>query len=175
MSAKVRPAHGGYLDAANDAAPRRPSVSAFVTHPTVLSSCTICHGSGTWSYSTTDDEKSEPCSSCASPDPVLARKVLALLTPAQMAFLRRFEHTLANQPITAAEWDAVPRMYVEDDDGVIDDDWNGYLIPPTRHWFAGGRASLGPGAGIATFVSYNPLGLLLRECLMAGADAGLRQ
>lgn len=129
-------------------------------HRTIYHSCIICHGTGR--------AFDADCRSCTDPDPVLARKVLERLRPPQMAFLRAYGHTLAEQPVTGEEWDAhLIEFYVEDDDGVWDDD--GLIFPPTRYWFASGHCRMGP-CGFATFIRYNPLGLLLRECLMAGAD-----
>jgi len=131
---------------------------------TTYVSCPICFG--------TRIAFDAPCRTCADPDPAIARKVLERLSPEQMAFLRAYGHTLANQPITKAEQDAHRCEYwIEDDDGVYDDGYEGiWLIEPTRHWFAGGKMRFGP-CGEGYFINYNPLGLLLRECLMAGADA----
>ena len=134
--------------------------------PMVYLSCPICFGSR--------QAFSEPCRTCADPNPVVARKVLQRLREDQMRFLRAFAHTLANQPVTGAEWDefALCDFYIEDDDGVDDPDDYAWLVPPAKIWFASSQASLRYGS-IATFVRYNPLGLLLRECLIAGADAML--
>lgn len=132
-------------------------------------SCILCHGAGVWGR-----EHAYPCQ-CREPvDPVKVRKMLMLLSVEQMAFLRRFEHTLAQQPVTAAEWDAsLVEFWVEEDDAVYDEA-DGYtiLIPATKLWFASSRASMGPQHdGIKTWIQYNPTGLALREALMAGADA----
>lgn len=150
-----------------------PDAAAYVRPLTALeASCIICHGAGFWG-----GEHAYPCQ-CREPvDPVKVRKMLMRLTVEQMAFLRRFEHTLAYQPVTAVEWDAsCVAFYVEDDDAVIDEEGDyGVLIPATRHWFASGQASMGPQHdGIKTWIKYNPTGLALREALMAGATASCR-
>jgi len=131
---------------------------------TVYASCHICYGSRV--------AFDEPCRTCADPDPVAARKVLERLTVEQMTFLRAYGHTLAYQPVTKAEQDANKcELWVEDDDGVLDDSYEGgWLISPTKLWFGGGMMRFGP-CGSGYFIKYNPLGLLLRECLMSGADA----
>ncbi len=133
---------------------------------TVYASCHICHG--------TREAFGAPCTSCADPDLAVARIALERLTPAQMAFLRAYGHTLAEQPVTAAEYDAHQiEFFVGMGDAVYDDDDGDLLVPETRHWFAGGHFIIGAGARRAAFIRYNPLGLLLRECLMAGADANV--
>lgn len=142
-----------------------------MTHPTVAMSCRICFGTQKTSWG--------PCTTCAEPSPLLVRKVLALLQPKHMVFLRAMHHTLANQPVIGDEWDALGQhgFYVEDDDAVWDDDdyfgEHGPLIPATKYWFAGGEAHIAHGE-IKMWIHYTPLGLALRECIMAGADAGVR-
>lgn len=130
-------------------------------------SCRLCYGTGVWG------KEGEPCQ-CRKPiAPATVRQVLARLTVEQMEFLRAYEHTLALQPVTEAEWDLRRVSYfVEEDDAVYDDDWERtILVPPTTHWFAGGQASMGPQHdGVKTWIQYNPLGLALRECLMCGAE-----
>lgn len=140
-----------------------PSRKAMLPN-TTYASCPICHGSRV--------AFDGPCSTCLDPEPALARKVLERLTREQMAYLRAYGHTLAYQPVSKAEHDAHQcELWVEDDDGVLDNDtYEDWLFPPTRHWFGSGQMRFGP-CGEAYFISYNPLGLLLRECLMAGADA----
>lgn len=134
--------------------------------PVVYLSCPICYGSR--------EAFGEECRTCADPDLVKARKVLQQLRDDQMRFLRAFGHTLANQPVTGEEWDeyALCQFWIEDDDGVDDPNDYGWLIPPTKIWFASSQASIHYGS-LVTSIRYNPLGLLLRECLMAGADAML--
>lgn len=130
---------------------------------TAYASCPLCYGSRTVSDG--------PCTSCADPDPVRARKVLEQLTPDQMAFLRAYGHTLAKQPLTLAEHNSHQCEYfVEEWDGQFDEDAEIWIIPNTRHWFASGEMRFGP-CGEGYFIRYNPLGLLLRDCLMYGADA----
>lgn len=125
-------------------------------------SCPICYGSRVAFES--------ECRSCADPDFRVARFVLERLRPEQIALLRAYGHTLAQQPVD--DYPKSVEFFVEADDGEWDEDLEGWLVPPTRHWFASGRMRFGP-CGAASFVSYNPLGLLLRECLMAGADAAV--
>jgi hypothetical protein len=130
---------------------------------TIYASCPICHGSRT--------ALGGACSWCADPDPVLARKVLERLTIPQMGFLRAYRHTLAEQPVTLAEQKAhFVEYFVEDDDSAWDEASDEILWPATRLWFASGRMSFRYGSA-SYFIRYNPLGLLLRECLMCGADA----
>ena len=135
------------------------------------SSCIICFGTGEWGQ-----ETKSPCH-CREPvDPVVIRRMLMLLSVEQMAFLRRFEHTLAQQLVTAEEFGSpsVP-FFVEEDDAVISDDFEHILIPATQYWFASGRMSGGPQHdGWKHWIQYNPNGLALRECLMAGATASCR-
>ena len=128
-------------------------------------SCGLCHG--------TRETKWGPCSSCADPEPALARWMLERLKEQQIDFLRAYSHTLAYQPITKAEYERFTCEYfVEADDGVWDEDAEMWLIPNTSHWFASGMHRYGPH-GAASFIRYNPMGLLLRECLMCGAGAML--
>ena len=130
-------------------------------------SCRLCFGSGVWG------KQSDPCQ-CRKPiKPATVRQVLVRLTVAQMEFLRAYEHTLANQPVTAEEWDKHNvSFYVEEDDAVYDTDYEQtLLVPATAHWFAGGQSSSGPQHdGVKMWVHYTPLGLALRECLMCGAE-----
>lgn len=143
-----------------------PAVTNAWFSPTIYLSCPICFGSR--------EAFGEQCRRCADPEPALARKVLERLRSGQVRFLRSFGHTLSYQPVTAAEWDEfrLCDFYIEDDDGVNDPNDYAWRIPPTRHWFAGSQVSMRYGS-LATYVHYNPLGLMLRECLMAGADAAL--
>jgi len=141
-------------------------------HPTAAASCIICYGSKTWETNAGTEE----CRSCVEPDVLLVRKVLNMLTPPQMAFLRAYGHTLAYQPVTPEEHDAQPALYVENDDAVWEDagdmGYNDPIIPATQHWFASGWARLAHG-GVGSWIKYNPLGLALRDCLMAGSDAAV--
>jgi hypothetical protein len=133
---------------------------------TIYASCPICHGARSTTFG--------PCTTCADPEPAKARRVLERLSVAQMAFLRAYRHTLAAQPLTKEEHDALCIEYfVEENDGEFDDELDIWLVPNTRIWFASGQCRFGP-CGSAYFIRYNPLGLLLRECLMAGADALVR-
>ena len=125
-------------------------------------SCRICHGSRV--------AFGETCRSCADPDPAIVRFALERLTPDQMAFLRTYGHTLAEQPV--AEYPHDIQMFVSADDGIWDEEFDGWIVPHTEHWFASGHLKFGP-AGNASFVRLNPLGLVLRECLMAGADCNV--
>ncbi|WP_066723453.1 hypothetical protein [Sphingomonas pituitosa] len=128
-------------------------------------SCIICHGTG--------EAFGGECTSCTDPDIGVARFVLERLTVEQMAFLRAYGHTLAYQPVTRSEERAHSCEYwVEADDGEWSEDRMNWIIPPTRHWFGSGMSKSGPGGG-AYFIKYNPLGLVLRECLSAGAGACL--
>jgi hypothetical protein len=128
-------------------------------------SCPLCHGSRETSFG--------KCISCADPDPTRVRWMLERLTAEQIDFIRAYGHTLAKQPVTEAEYDAHScEFYVEDWDGEYDEDEDIWLIPNTRYWFAGGQHRMGP-CGNASFINYNPTGLLLRECLMCGADSAL--
>ena len=128
-------------------------------------SCTLCYGTRTTKWG--------PCTSCADPDPVLARWMLERLSEQQIDFLRAYSHTLADQPVTGAEYDShTCQFWIEDSDGVWDEDAEFWLIPNTKHWFASGMHRFGPN-GSASFIRYNPMGLLLRECLMCGADANV--
>jgi hypothetical protein len=141
-----------------------PANAGMLPNITYLS-CPICYGSRQWSGGA--------CSSCADPDPARVRWMLPRLTAEQIDFLRAYGHSLAAQPVTDAEYDAHRcEFYVEDDDGEFDEDAGIWLIPNTRHWFAGGEHRMGP-AGNVSFIRYNPTGLLLRDCLMAGAGAEL--
>lgn len=136
------------------------------------SSCVICFGTGIWKGAV-----EESVCQCRKVEPVeILRRMLMLLTVEQMAFLRRFEHTHAYQPVTGDEWDAsCVQFYVEEDDAVIDDNYEHILIPATRYWFASGMAHMGPSHdGVKSWIQYNPTGLALRECLMAGASAACR-
>jgi hypothetical protein len=101
--------------------------------------------------------------------------MLERLQPDQIDFLRAFGHTLARQPVTETEWQQYRCEYfVEDDDGEPHLDFSGWLVPPSRRWFASGCTRSGP-CGWVSFIQYNPVGLLLRECLMCGAGAVLPQ
>lgn len=144
--------------------------SAGMLPHTTYHSCYICFG--------TRVAFGEACRTCADPDPAVARYVIERLHPDQMAFLRAYGHTLAQQPLAEGDYPSI-EFFVEADDGVFDEDAESYdetmwLVPPTRHWFAGGMSRFGP-CGTKHFIHYNPLGLLLRECLMAGADAAVPQ
>lgn len=146
-----------------------PPVPDYVRPMTALeSSCFICFGASVWG------DQAYACHCRAAIEPATVRKVLMLLTVPQMAFLRAFEHTLASQAVTKEEYEAHQvEFWVEDDDAVHD----GYelLIPASKIWFAGGQHSMGPQHdGIKSWIHYNPLGLALRECLMAGASASCR-
>ncbi|MBO9380087.1 hypothetical protein GG804_25285 [Sphingomonas histidinilytica] len=128
--------------------------------------CTLCHGLGVWGSDNAD------CLCREIPDPARVRQVLMLLDVSQIAFLRAFEHTLADQPVTKDEWDThLTEFWVEDDDAVVD----GYevLVPATKIWFAGGRASSPAGSSeFSYWINYTPLGLALRHCLLGlSADA----
>lgn len=147
--------------------PSRSSISsAGMLGSTVYASCPICFGSRV--------ALGGQCITCADPDVKVARRVLEQLTPEQMTFLRSFGHTLAYQPIDGAEWDHHREsLYVEADDGEYDEEREDWLIPPTRHWIGAMGCRMGP-CGWLTFIRYTTLGVLLRECLMAGAAAHVR-
>lgn len=126
-------------------------------------SCPLCYGARQTDLG--------PCQSCADPDRQRVRWMLARLSADQIDFLRAFEHTLAEQPVTDTEHDTHRcEFFVEGSDGVWDEQDEFWLIPNTRHWFASGMFHSGP-CGNGSFIRYNPAGLLLRECLMAGAIA----
>lgn len=140
-----------------------------MSNPTVAASCIICAGTKVWKWGDTE----EPCRSCADPDALLVRRVLGMLEPKHMAFLRAYNHTLAYQPVTPEEWDTHTRFFVDDDDAVIDEGCHEVLMPATSHWFGGGMARMAHGS-IGVWHRYTPLGLALRDCLMAGSDAAVR-
>jgi hypothetical protein len=152
-----------------------PEPAPYVRPMTALeASCHLCFGKGVLSYPNCDDTI---CNCRKVADVATIRRMLMLLTVDQMAFLRAFEHTLAYQPVTPAEWDGVCAhgFYVEEDDAVISDDFSELLVPATKYWFASGMSHMGPSRnGIGLWIHYNPTGLALRECLMAGATAMVR-
>lgn len=130
-------------------------------------SCPLCHG-------TRIMLDKYPCSSCEEPDFARVRWMLPVLSGAQIRFLRAFEHTRANQCVTKEEYDNICRIeyFVEGDDAVYDDATYDILVPATRYWFASGELNnSAPGGEWHYFIRYNPAGLHLRRCLMAGANA----
>lgn len=150
--------------AANDAPYVRPMTP-------LEASCPLCFGSGALGTA-----EPYPCNCRRPVEAATIRKMLMRLTVEQMAFLRRFEHTLADQPVTAEEYGSPSvEFFVEDDDAVINDDYDAILIPATQHWFAGSKMGGGPQhEGWKYWIHYNPNGLALREALMAGATAQCR-
>jgi hypothetical protein len=134
----------------------------------LLVSCGLCQG--------TKIAFDGECQSCKAPDPALARRVLGMLRSQQIELLRAFEHTLAYQPLTEAEFKAIRcEFWVEEDDVLRDLDTDAVIAPGTRHWFAGSWSRSQSGeTTFSHFIRYNPLGLLLRTCLMPGADAGVQ-
>lgn len=131
-------------------------------------SCPVCHGK----RKNTVGESIFDCI-CIEPDLSAARQALALITPRQMAFLRYYEHTLAKQPVTREEYDLHKiEFYVDLGDGEWDIEFDRELVPTTKIWFASGEHQMGC-AGEISFIRYNTMGLLLRKCLMSGADASV--
>lgn len=135
----------------------------------LIASCGVCRG--------TKIAFGDTCRTCQAPDPVIARRVLGMLSSQQIELLRAFEHTLAYQPLTEAEFTAIRcEFWVEDDDALRDLDTDAVIAPGTRHWFAGAMSRSQAGEStFSHFIHYSPLGLLLRNCLMPGADAGVQQ
>ncbi len=127
-------------------------------------SCPLCQGT----RKIFDDQ---PCSQCADPDIARVRWMLPRLSVGQIDFLRAFEHTLADQPVTREERAAFPfDLFVEDEQSGEQDYDGEWFVPQKAYWFASGHAHSGP-CGNGEFIRYNPTGLLLRECLMVGATA----
>ena len=128
-------------------------------------SCPLCKGTRK------SGADGEPCTSCEDPDLARVRWMLPRLTVAQIDFLRAFEHTLADQPVTKAEYDAHGCELFVDDEQTGEQDYDGnWVFEPQRHWFASGMAHSGP-CGNCTFIRYTPTALMLREALICGATA----